>query len=547
MDPSASALRAREFDVLIVGGGIYGATLAWHAARAGWAVALIERGDFGEGASANSLKILHGGLRYLQQANISRMRASIKARRDGLASLPYLTRATTCIAPARNFAQRSRAAYHIAAALNDIISIDRNRGVPSSHHLPRTRVPNQSELDTLLPGAAISTRGALLWGDGFMENSERYTLAYMLSARSCGAEIANYTEAVALLETSNGVYGVTARNIENAETFEIRARLTIHAGGGWLPSLWPGGKAPPPPTAWVRSYNLVTRRSWFGEYGVGLDNGRRNFFFMPWRGGTIIGTEYQPYSGSPSECRLTAEDIANFVDEINLLHSPVKMTPDDVTMAHLGLVPARTDRFGRGTADASNRTVIVRPDAKGVPRGFLAISGIKYTTAAYWAARLMPCIAHAIGRPYRPSAPQPLYGSERVVTENEVARETRAIGWPLDAKSIRWLISHYGARSNEILAIGAAEPALRALIPGTPAPAAAIIHAVRRELSCHLTDVLLRRTDLGTAACPPPETLNATASIMADEYGWQEDRRRAEIDRVYTHYQRLGLNPRTQR
>ena len=202
-----SAAADTTFDVLVVGGGIHGATVACRAAQAGLSVALMEKGDYGEAASANSLKILHGGLRYLQQLDIRRVRESIAARRDGLASLPHLARPAHFIAPTGKGLKRSAAAYHVAALLNDLFAYDRNRGLLSSHHLPPTRVVGPRELAGLLPSGSLPARHALSWSDGWIENTERYTLAYVMSARAAGAAVFNQARAVEWMQSGGLVTG----------------------------------------------------------------------------------------------------------------------------------------------------------------------------------------------------------------------------------------------------------------------------------------------------------------------------------------------------
>ncbi len=182
-------LTSTAWDVLVIGGGIYGATIADATARAGWRTALVEQNDYGAAASANSLKILHGGLRYMQQADLRRMRDSIRARSDGLRSFPHLTRPALFLAPTGKGLKRSALAYHIAARINDLVSFDRNRNMPHTHRLPRTRVLSKKEWARLLPDSNLAPRSALQWPDGFIENTERYTLEYILRAKAHEPEL----------------------------------------------------------------------------------------------------------------------------------------------------------------------------------------------------------------------------------------------------------------------------------------------------------------------------------------------------------------------
>lgn len=459
----------RTFDLLVVGAGIYGATLACAAARAGYDVALIDKGDYGEGASANSLKILHGGLRYLQSMDIVRMRQSIWARRDGFRQLPHLARPVPFIAPVGGKFTRSRAAYQAAAWMNDLISVDRNAGLPESHHIPRTRVISGDELKQRVPALSAHTRGALLWHDGLIENTERYTLSYVFSARDAGACIANYVKAEKLILNNRRVCGVVARDVDTEETVEIKAQLTINTTSGWRHD-W-SGETDAPGAAWVRAINIVTPRNWFGAHGVGLDNGERNLFFAPWRGGTMIGTMYAPFNGSPDNIRVTREDLTRFVDDVNAVYPDAGFHIDEISYVHAGLLPAKPNRNGAPSSICEERTLILNQP------GYCVVQGVKYTTAAYWAERLLREISRQLG-----------------------GRDT--------------VYDHPRHRS----VCGEHEEDVR-----------------------HLTDYILRRTDMGTAFMPTPGMLESAAARMAQHLGWTEEHKRDEVKRVIAYYEQRGI------
>jgi len=535
-------MTGQPYDLLVIGAGIHGATLACRAARSGLQVALIDKSDFGAEASANSLKILHGGLRYLQQCNIARMRESICARRDGLVSLPHLARPASFIAPTGSSLKRSRAAYKAASLLNDLISADRNHDVPPSHRIPRTLVLSNRELSSLLPDSAIPGRGGMQWSDGLIENTERYTLSYVMSARESGATVMNYVRALSLLRSGNRIIGALARNEDDTE-FEIHARMVVNATGGWIADLLPVPAPDPLTAARVRAYNLVVNRQWFGPFGVGLDNQSRNFFFAPWRGGTMIGTEYKSFSGNADDCRIAPDEIAAFVNDVNQLYPSAKLIVDDVTYAHVGILPALLDRNGQLTASPSSQTRILDFKQSHDIEGFLAISGVKYTTAAHWAARLSEMILQRLGVHIATRNQQPLYGSERQINADTVLRDAETSGWTISPETAAWLSSSYGARSAEVIKIAADNPARQSLVPGTVVPTAAIVHAVTFEQARHLDDVILRRTDIGSFRHPGAQALQAVSDIMAKMGNWDDARHAEELRRVQAHYLRLGSSP----
>ncbi|NCC52454.1 MAG: FAD-dependent oxidoreductase, partial [Spartobacteria bacterium] len=274
MSSRLNGFKDTVFDVAVVGGGIYGTTLAWEAARQGLQVALIEQKDFGHATSASSLKIMHGGLRYLQQLDFVRMRHSIVARRRGFIVAPNLVRPARFMVPTVAFGLQHKLLMTAAFLMNDTISFDRNRGVPEGHEIGMGRVWGYERVRELLAGVAdMRVTGGAVWQDGFVENTERFTYAFAHTAETLGAVIANYTKATGLIHDQGHVQGVAIRDEDSGDESEIRARVVINAAGPWLPDLLPpGAEAFHRKTwAWTRGYNIIVRRNLFGEFGVGLE------------------------------------------------------------------------------------------------------------------------------------------------------------------------------------------------------------------------------------------------------------------------------------
>ena len=204
MKRNLERLANQKFDVLVVGGGIHGAITAWDAALRGLSVALIERGDFGSGTSQNSLKIIHGGLRYLQNGNLSRIRMMVRERTAWMKIAPHLIHPLPCLMPTTQQMSRSRLAMGIALMANDYLSFDRNQLDDPEKDLFDGMIVSQRELSRILPGYDVSTStGAAVWYDAQIYNSERLLLEFIISAVQIGAEAANYVEAISFLQQGN--------------------------------------------------------------------------------------------------------------------------------------------------------------------------------------------------------------------------------------------------------------------------------------------------------------------------------------------------------
>lgn len=547
------ALTRDRFDLLVVGAGMQGAGVALAAARCGLLTALIDQADFGHGASANSQKVIHGGLRYLQHLNLVRMRESIRARSALLRIAPNLVVPRPFLMPTAGRGMRSRAALRVALFLNDCISADRNRGLPPSHRLPRGRLLSREECRARIPGLTMAgVDGAAMWYDGFAEDSERLTWQIVRAAGAAGAVTANYVRAERLCRDGGCVSGVDARDLETGQAIPIRAGLTVFTGGPWLSRLAPELAAKPcTPPGWTMAYNLVTTRPWPDSAGAAIEGAvahrdpdavvrrdKRNLFFVPWRGGTMVGTWYRAAAADPEACRLTAEDIAVAVDEVRAVHPSWGLTAADVTMAHVGLLPARA----AGSADAETHTQIWS-EPEGAPAGLVVLQAVKYTTGVETGARVVRSLL-ASGRLQRPSG-----GRLKPLSVTAALDPQALLDWcrsrtlALAPAAAAGLALRHGSGATAVLADADTE-ALRELVPGCGVTGAEVRFALREECARHLSDVVLRRTGLGTQTAPPPDALRLAAAIMAAELGWTEAQARDEIEAVHEFYRKRGLGPR---
>ena len=298
-------LQDRPFDILVIGGGIYGATIAHAAAEQGLKVSLIDKGDFGHSTSSNSLKIIHGGLRYLQQLDVRRMRESIKSRRQLTACAPHLVEPLQCIVPTRGYGLRSRPVMSVALALNDLVSWDRNRGLDSEHRLPSGHTVSAEQCLRMIPGLDRDrVTGGAIWFDAIALSTERLNLSFVTSAATLGAAVANYVRADGYIFAKGSIVGAKVEDVLTGEKFDIRATLVINASGPWANdfSNSVSGLRKKTPVSWIRATNIVIKHRLFGDYAVGLSagnytdraaiakKGTRDLFFVPWRSGTIVGT-----------------------------------------------------------------------------------------------------------------------------------------------------------------------------------------------------------------------------------------------------------------
>ena len=547
-------LANNTYDVLVIGGGIYGACIAWDAALRGLSVALVDKGDFGHATSANSLKIIHGGLRYLQDANPKLMRTMSRERRRWMRIAPHLVHPMPCLIPTYRVLTKSKLTLATALKLNDLMSHDRNRLTDPQKHLPSGRTISRTACLQLLPGAAAdSITGGAIWYDAQVYNSERLLLCFVLSAAQAGAEVANYVEVTGFLRDHGGVKGVRAKDVLTGQELEIQAELVVNSAGAWVDSILGFLDGRPPATRFRLSsaLNLVTPQI-LSEYAVGipsrstsqdreghLTQHSRTLFVVPWRQYSLIGTIHTPYAGLPDEFRVTEEDIEDLIDEINTAYPGAALTRQDVYHVQWGFLPA-VDQDGQAKCVKLLRQGRVHDHERedGV-KGLITVVGVKYTTARHMAQKVVDLAVKKLARQALPCQTHktPVYGGQIEQFENFLDQAIQKRPSELSPKAVQHLVYNYGSEYPRILTYVDELPAWGQTITDvSPVLRAEVVHAIREEMAQKLTDVIQRRTELGAVGLPDEVSLHLCAELMADELGWDRTRMEQELDDVRAAY-----------
>ncbi|MCZ8129701.1 MAG: FAD-dependent oxidoreductase [Steroidobacteraceae bacterium] len=535
MRRDVAALESLTFDVAVVGGGIHGAWIALRAARAGLCVVLLERGDFGAGTSANSLRIVHGGLRYLQHLDLARMRRSIAARRAFCRESPHLVAPLPCLLPLQGAGVRSPWLLGPALVANDVVAWDRNRGVAIAARLPRGRLLGAAECRRrLAPLVDLRASAGALWWDAIALDPARLALEPVLAAAELGAAVANRLEARALLLAGGRVHGVVAVDRVARRDVEIRADVVVDAtgpGGGRLATL-AGLAAPYRPPRWVGALNLVLGRRLALEGGVALGaasrradgsawvkRATRELFFVPHGATTLVGTDYLTCDDDADPAAPPHDLIARFLDEAAGVAPRAELTAKDVVATHWGLLPAEDVA---PDVPRKSPTLVAGADAAGAA-GLVVAIGEKLTSAPDLSARVLACVRRELG-------------TRRGATVARLAPaphgRTQPHEWippSCDAAVEARLRRRYGTRWLQVAAHADGPEGLQAIAPGTDVRGVEILHALREEMALGLDDLVLRRLGLGDAGHPGAAVLDACAAAAARELGWSEPARRAAV------------------
>lgn len=555
MKRDLNALAATEFDLLIVGGGIYGATVAWEASLRGLSVALIERGDFASGTSANSLKIIHGGLRYLQHLDIKRVRESVRERRILLAIAPHLVHPLPCVMPTYGHLMKGKELMRLGLLANDLFSFDRNHLADPDKWIPAGRVISRKQVLELLPGIdTAGVTGGACWTDAHMYNSERMTLAFLLSAASHGAQLANYVEAESLALEKGVVKGVHARDVLSGDTFDVRARLVVNAAGGWVDELLAASGLQPVPFQLSTAMNIIVRKQLLNGYAAGVYGrftyptpggrthaGRHVLFMAPWRGYTIIGTFHRPYVEGKVQLQVSEQEVGEFLAEVKSAYPGGEITRDDIVFVHKGFLPMDGINAKTGEVQLTKHYRLLDHARLGGPEGLLTVIGVKFTTARDVAEKIVNLAAKKLGKAKEGSRSRatPLIGGDipRFCSflEDVLAHAPGGVSPAL----LRHLVLNYGTEYVRLLGYGQESAALLSPLPGSQVLGAEVIHAAREEMACTLSDVVLRRTELGSAEYPGDEAIEHCARLMAKELAWPAKRLQSEVENLKRAYPML--------
>jgi len=529
-------LTERTFDVLVVGGGVYGLTIAYDAAQRGLAVALIEADDFGSGTSFNHLRTIHGGLRYLQSLDIARARESVNERRTLARIAPHAVQPLVFALPLTRSLTKGKLAMRVGFLIDRLVAARRNQGVPAGHRLPAGRVVSRGTAIQRFPGLRRQgLTGAAVWYDYVTTEADRLTFTWAIAAAEHGAVLANHVEGLAPVLDGRRVTGVRARDAVTGREFEIGARVTVTAtGAGVHRLLAPLGLSAQVPL--LKAMNLVTRREAGEEALGGKAPSGRNLFLVPWRDCALFGTWESERTCAPDALGVTEAEIAAFVAELNQAFPSLDLKRADVTMVHRGIVPAVAHADGRATLQGHEQ---LRDHAGDGVEGLMTIAGTKYTTARSVAERITNRLLVKLKQPAvrcrTALTPLPGGGLRDVGLTIADARREHDQGLPTD--TIPHLIAAYGSRYRDVLDLAEGRPEWRTRVADqSPVIGAELVWAVRKEMAMTLRDAVIRRTPLGALGYPGDGAADRAARFVGHELGWSDARMREEIESLRGFY-----------
>jgi len=580
MRRNLNRLAADTYDVLIIGGGIYGICTAWDAAQRGLSVALVEKEDFGHATSSNSLRVIHGGLRYLQHGDLRRLRQSIEERMVFMRIAPHLVHPLPFLIPTYGHALRGREILALALRINDAMGSGRNRLEDPQKCLPSGRLISKEEALTVIPG--IDKRGltgAAVVYDCQMFSSERLILAFARSAANAGAQLANYVEVFGLLRNKDRVAGVNARDRLNGAEIDIRAKVVVNCSGPWLDRVVNLGQGVLSRRLILsKAFNILINRQLISRYAVGiyakncfkdrdslLSKQYRMLFITPWQNRSLIGTVHLPYDCDPDRCAVTEEELQAFISQLNAAYPAAAVQRRDVCFIYGGLLPMGHHKAGE--AQLVKRYRIIDHKKEDGVEGLISVMGVKFTEARHVAEKTIELVFRKLGEsaPKSSAAKTLLHGGQIQCYETFLVEEGKRKPSQVSPEAFRRVLQLYGSAYPEVLkyldssftlaatksticqskkAEFSAQPAVdqscESSLPRKKGPQtgntlllrAEVIHGIREEMAHKLTDVVFRRTSLGLAGSLDDDAVSNAASVMSDELGWDAAKMQSEVDEV---------------
>ena len=519
-------MAAETFDIVVIGGGVTGAGVALDAAARGLSVALLEQRDYAAGTSSRSSKLIHGGLRYLEQGNIALVHEALRERALLLTRLcPHLVRPVRFLYPLRHHGWE-RAYVGTGVALYDLLA---GLLAPGGRALPRHRHLTRRGARRLAPALRRDALvGAIQYSDAQVDDA-RHTLAVVRTAATYGAAVANSARVTGFLRTGERVAGVEVTDLEGGGQLAVRGRQIVNATGVWTDEVQQmAGRGRISVRASKGVHLVVPRDRIHSDTGIILRTETSVLFIIPWGRHWIVGTTDTAWDLHLAHPAASATDIDYLLERVNAVLSP-PLTRADVEGVYAGLRPLL-----RGESEATSKLSREHAVSQSVS-GLITVAGGKYTTYRVMAADAIDAAARGLDRkvPSSPTASIPLVGAEGYPAAWN-ARHRTAERSGVHVHHVEHLLGRYGTQTGDLLAMVADRPEL-----GEPLDGAGEYlrvearYAASHEGALHLDDVLTRRTrisiesmDRGLAAAP------VVAQLMAEVHGWDD----ATVERELWHY-----------
>ena len=518
-------------DVLIIGGGINGAGIARDAALRGLRVVLMEARDFGSGTSSWSTRLIHGGLRYLEYAEIGLVRESLHERTRLRSNARHLVKPLRITIPLYKRGKRGPLLVRLGMMAYDLLSFGKT--------MPAHQMLSKEELLEAESGLeADGLRGGARYYDAQVTFVERLVLENIIAAANAGASVHNYSPVSGIQCHVDGLHHVRYTDQHGHESTLV-TRSIVNAAGPWVDAVLALCDVPMPRLmgGTKGSHIVVGKFAGAPKDAVYVEAGAdgRPIFIVPWNEQYLIGTTDIRVDGDPAASQASDDEIRYLIDETNRVFPKAHLSAEEIHFAYAGVRPLPFKK--KGPESAITRRHIIRQHG-GSEKGMFSIIGGKLTTFRNLAEQ----VVNKLGKHLRTDLPDcgtrelPLPGA----VEYSAAKDIAANLPGLSAKGRDRVVDIYGGRVGRLARLAADEPALaHALDPEGTVLAAEVALAAREEFAVHLSDFIHRRLMIGLSADPGTNLALAVASIAATELGWSSEEAERQLGELNAHNARL--------
>jgi len=527
--------RETHYDIIIIGGGITGASVAYEAASRGLKTALFEKGDFGEATSAATSKLIHGGLRYLKNMEFGLVRESLTERRILENIAPNFVYPLPFMIPTYSNLKNNKQILFIGMLLYDILSFDKAFTWDKSKKLPFHQTIGAKKTRNLEPCIKDDKlTGSSIYYDCQNINPERLTLEILKSAIHYGAEAANYAKVESLIKKGDTIKGVKVKDLITDTEHEYTADLTINCTGPWTDIVLNATAKKQASNHHIRrseGIHIITKKLCNKHAVTMMTKSGRHIMLMPWRNHSLIGTTDKEYKGNPDDYKITKESIQELIDEMNENYGIKKLNYEDVLFAYGGLRPL-VDNQTEASYESSRKYEITDHQKEGLD-GLITVEGGKYTTSRNLAEHLVNKVAKKLNKKGAKSISKKQYLINSDIKNMESFIKQLALRYPsFSEATINYVGRNYGLQCHTIFRLALRDKSLARVLTQDGEILAEVVYVIKKELAFSLADIFFRRTGLGTLGYPGDEAFSHVVETAKDYLKWDEQKTQEEVNKV---------------
>lgn len=521
-----------NYDVIIIGGGITGACVAYEAASQGLKVALFEKNDFSAATSSATTKLIHGGLRYLKNLEFGLVRESLMERRILENIAPNFVYPLPFMVPTYKTFKSNKQVLLTGMLLYDVLSFDKGFTKDKSKKLPHFKMLSAKKVKS--EEECVKEKGltgASVYYDCQNIFPERLSLAFIKSAVKYGADVANYAKVTSFIHENNSVKGVKVKDLISEKEHDVIAPITINCAGPWVDIVLNSASS-------NENYHIqrsegihiITEKACNKHAVTVMTKDGRHIMLIPWRNHSLIGTTDKEYNGNPDDYKLTKKSIEELINDVNENYN-INLKYEDVKFSYGGLRPLVDDQT-KGSYETSRKYEIF-DNAKDKLDGLITVEGGKYTTSRQLAINVQKLINKKLSRKRKKSITKNefLVGSEIPDIEKFIA-ELNDEYKDFSKETINYLGKNYGTECHKIFNLARANKNLAHVVSGDGEILAEVEYAVKNEMAFTLSDIMFRRTGIGTLGYPGKEIFDELVNYASELLKWDEKRKNNEIDTV---------------